>query len=372
MRIKAHMTNDLNEQLRQHPAIKRILSAPAQAGEESTVASASDLRRIVRGAMVSDPRIGSLVNRAHRVAQCRDEGRALLRRTLQGERVGERAALSFSRKWAGIEHDYHSMVDLSYELITSNKTIAAYAQAAKDIDDVHRFANPAFLDKSQRLLLGELGADVDDLMEAYRYAYLPDRTRMDQAIASIDDEIPTEGRKHVDKMVFLYAPERMLERGVITLAGGIDPVTVAIIFGSITATLALLSYLEEVKQTVLATKTANWMVFLVLWFIWNDLQNKVTQAQTQLAQLQQQYDDEVRLLEAEHATATVGDTPAVVAKEFGYVVGNMSRSKLEVHLPNCNFLHLIRPDHLKTLDTLANARAAGLDNCHYCIGDSTR
>jgi hypothetical protein len=377
MRIKASTTQELTEQLRQHPAIRASLPAPRETPGKATPESAASLRRLIHRAMESDPRIGSLVTNARRITQCRDEGRALLRKHVHGEHVDERGVRRYAKKWAGIEHDYHSMVDLSYQLTSANQTVAAFAQAAKDVDDVHRFANPAFLDRSHRLLLGELGTNLDDLKEAYRYAYIPDRKRMDQAIARISNAIPTQGRKHIGKMVFLYAPERMQEHGVITLAGSDigwpEPCCYWLMQALASAAALVEKYVRELLGlAAFMAQAPVWFLWLALWFIWNDLNNQLVGAQAHLTQLQQQYDDEVRLLAAEHETATGEETPTSVAREFGYVIGNMSRSKLEVHLPNCSFLHLARPDHLRTLDTLADAQAAGLDNCYYCIGGSMR
>ena len=372
MRITANTSKELNDQLRQHPAIRKLQLPPPLSGKAPRIASASVLRTRIHQAMASDPRIGSLVTNARRVVQCGKEGRALLRKSLAGEKASDHSARQFSKKWAGIEHDYQSVVDLSYELTASNKALAAFAVAAKDIDDVHRFANPALLDRSQRLLLAEMGADVDDLMHAYRYAYLPDKKRLDQAIARVDG-IPTEGRKQVGKLVFLYAPERLVERGVLTVAGGQDPFTIGLIIAAVSAAAELyiewLRYLVELRSVA---ASYNLLLFAVLWWIWFNLDMQLRQAQAQVAQLQQQYDDEVRLAQAQHETATVVETPATVAQEFGYVMGNMSRSKLEVHLPNCSFARLISAEHARTFSTLLDAKAAGLDNCYYCIGGSTR
>lgn len=369
MRITAHTIKELDEQLRQHPAIRRLQFPASQAGTTPRIESASSLRTHIRSAMAADPRIGSLVTNARRVAQCRDEGRALLRKSIVGERASERSVREFSKKWAGIEHDYQSVVDLSYELTSSNKALAAFAQAAKDIDDVHRFANPAFLDKSQQVLLREMGTDVSDLMDAYRHAYLPDRKRLDQAIEGVGSSVPMEGREHIKEMVFLYAPERMLEGGVLTLSGGdLTALSLAIL----AAAAALAWAIAEMERTVAAMMSAPWFLFLVLWWIWMDQQQRIAWLNQHTMELQQQYDDELRLLDAAPSAATVEETPAAVATEFGYVIGNISRSKLEVHVPNCTRLYAIRADHLRTLETLADARAAGLDNCYYCIGGSMR
>jgi hypothetical protein len=372
MRITANTSRELNEQLRQHAAVRRLQLPPPPTGKTPKIESASSLRRRIHQAVASDPRIGSLVTNARRVSQCREEGRALLRKSLAGEKATDRSARQFTKKWAGIEHDYQSVVGLSYELTSSNKALAAFAQAAKDIDDVHRFANPALLDRSQRLLLTEMGADIDDLMHAYRYAYLPDKKRLDQAIARVEG-IPTDGRKQVGTLVFLYAPERLVERGVLTVAGGQDPVTIGLIIAAVSAAAQIyldwLRFLEELRA---AAASYNLLLFAVLWWIWFNLDMQLRQAQVQVAQLQQQYDDEVRLAQAQHETATVVETPVTVAQEFGYVIGNMSRSKLEVHLPNCSFARLISAEHARTFSTLLDAKAAGLDNCYYCIGGSTR
>lgn len=374
MRIKANTITELNEQLEKHPAIKRLHPGVAHSSAKSGAESALSLKRRIRRALASDPRIGSLVANARRVATCRDEGRALLRKAMAGEKASDRSARQFSRKWAGIEHDYRSALALSYEVVSSNKTLAAFAQAAKDIEDIHRFANPALLGKTERLLLSEMGADVDGLMDAYRYSYLPDRKQVGQAISHIGSRLPMEGRQHLGKMVFLYAPERMLEGGVLTVGGSDLKDLDALLLAIAAATAALQWAIEGATGTAQAMWSAsgNWVIFLVLWCIWMDQQQRIAWLKQHTLELEQQYADEAELFGADRAAATVVETPAAVATEFGYVVGNMSKSKLEVHLPTCRFVPLITPDHMRTHSTLAAAHAAGLDNCHFCIGGSLR
>ena len=65
-------------------------------------------------------------------------------------------------------------------------------------------------------------------------------------------------------------------------------------------------------------------------------------------------------------------TPEEYFELYGHAIGNKSRTKLEVHVPNCPFLHLVKPANLKGVGDLDQGRAAGLDNCHYCVGGSTR
>jgi hypothetical protein len=64
-----------------------------------------------------------------------------------------------------------------------------------------------------------------------------------------------------------------------------------------------------------------------------------------------------------------GGTTSVPA--YG-LVGNLSRSKREVHQTFCPWLHLIDGRHIGRFDSLASAHSAGLDNCAYCIGGSKR
>ena len=58
-------------------------------------------------------------------------------------------------------------------------------------------------------------------------------------------------------------------------------------------------------------------------------------------------------------------------------LANASPSKMEVHdLDNeksqCQIDEIIRSGHERPYTTLSAARAAGYDNCAYCIGGSTR
>lgn len=58
-------------------------------------------------------------------------------------------------------------------------------------------------------------------------------------------------------------------------------------------------------------------------------------------------------------------------------LANSSPSKMEVHdLDNekslCQIDEIIRAGHDRPYTTLAAARAAGYDNCAWCLGSSTR
>jgi hypothetical protein len=58
-------------------------------------------------------------------------------------------------------------------------------------------------------------------------------------------------------------------------------------------------------------------------------------------------------------------------------LANSSPSKREVHdldqeKPNCQIDEIIRAGHDKPFTSLSAARAAGYDNCAYCLGSSTR
>ncbi len=58
-------------------------------------------------------------------------------------------------------------------------------------------------------------------------------------------------------------------------------------------------------------------------------------------------------------------------------LANTSPSKKEVHdldeeKSQCQIDEIIEAGHDKPYSTLAAARDDGYDNCHYCIGESTR
>lgn len=58
-------------------------------------------------------------------------------------------------------------------------------------------------------------------------------------------------------------------------------------------------------------------------------------------------------------------------------LGNANPSKMEVHdLDNersqCQIDVIIQHGHDRPYTTLSSARAAGFDNCAYCLGNSTR
>ncbi len=56
---------------------------------------------------------------------------------------------------------------------------------------------------------------------------------------------------------------------------------------------------------------------------------------------------------------------------------NTSPSKKEVHdldkeTKNCQINEIIAAGHAKPYNSLTDAHRDGYDNCHWCIGDSTR
>lgn len=58
-------------------------------------------------------------------------------------------------------------------------------------------------------------------------------------------------------------------------------------------------------------------------------------------------------------------------------LGNVSPSKMEVHdldteKTDCQIDEIIRAGHDRPYNSLSTAHNAGLDNCAYCIGGSTR
>lgn len=58
-------------------------------------------------------------------------------------------------------------------------------------------------------------------------------------------------------------------------------------------------------------------------------------------------------------------------------LGNSSSSKMEVHdldreKPQCQIDEIIRAGNDRPFETLQEAKAAGFDNGHWCIGDSER
>lgn len=365
MRIAARTVQELVDQLGAHPSLKGKVGPAVPGGPTAPSASA------VRKAAASDPKIKKLTNSVQRLEECRKEGRSLLKASIRKAKTNPQQVAKYSKKWAGIEREAQSSLDLTYDLIRDSKTIAAYFSVVKDVDDVHRFANPALLDKSQRALLRDLGVDLHELADAYRFSYLPMRAQMDAAIKSLNGSVPTEGRRHTKKLVFLYAPERMAEKGILSVGG--NWIEIALAIGGALIELAKLE--EEARQAAAALKAANMLnliLLLLVWVIWMDLQVRLATGKRRLDELQQQYDEELRLSQAEPVSTTGGNSPTEVAAEYGYMVANMSRSKLEVHLPNCSWLPLIRLDHRRLLDGPAEARALGLDNCAFCIGGSTR
>ena len=57
-------------------------------------------------------------------------------------------------------------------------------------------------------------------------------------------------------------------------------------------------------------------------------------------------------------------------------LGNTSPTKREVHdtlnaKANCQLSEIL-PEHRRLFNTLDEAHRAGLDNCHWCLGKSTR
>lgn len=70
--------------------------------------------------------------------------------------------------------------------------------------------------------------------------------------------------------------------------------------------------------------------------------------------------------------ADPGETRPLEEDTNEYLIGNISRSKMEIHRSFCHTLQWLKPTNKATFSSLESAHAEGLDNCHYCIGNSTR
>ena len=81
----------------------------------------------------------------------------------------------------------------------------------------------------------------------------------------------------------------------------------------------------------------------------------------------------IDLLTSPSSLRWVSDTSysaKTAVETYGYLLANTNTR--ELHTPKCAFIHLIKPENLRTLSTKRQAARLGLDNCHYCLGGSTR
>lgn len=315
---------------------------------------------------LTNENVKTMVGATRRMMKYHRSVNELSKQRLKGQKIPLNDEIAFVRKGAKAETDFRQMISSGSAAARSNPATEAYAAAiATRPNDMHVFANPAFLSRSELAVVKYLGIEPKELTNYFEYFFLPRRQKVLEGLASgaINDLLEIT-ETIAPRIPFPEAPRYLVARNLLTFGGDDDAVdyvagTVAIVVGVAT--------------------TAVGVPWLGVPLIVGGAISIAKEAAEDLGILEEDKESSVEFtypLPASNYQSWVSETQNQTAGErinsFGYALGNMSRTKLELHMPSCPFLHLIHPRHLRRFNNIDEGRAAGLDNCHYCIGGSLR
>lgn len=340
------------EQVYRHPAMKglRPPKAPPKGARR-----ADGMPRMV-AAQRKDPKIRACVDGVRKLVKHHQNMNAAVARHLRGKPVFEKRLDALQRDGERLEAVLQHTLAQACRVVASRKSIDRHAVALGSLGpDVHVFANPAFLTRDERAVFKHLGVDRATLIQMFEQAYLPNQRgilrllRSGQVTAAIADL----GRK-ADALPYPETPDAFAKAGLLAVRGG-GPVVAAVVVAVQLITIAIIVAPFNPELATLLVAVA---VYVVKEAIVKVVKNPIGTVIGTVFGL-------------EPAPSTP-QTPTQTVQTYGYALGNMSRSKLELHVPNCPFLHLISNRNLRRLASLAEGRQLGLDNCHYCVGGSLR
>ncbi|MFQ5980188.1 MAG: hypothetical protein ACE5OZ_18805 [Candidatus Heimdallarchaeota archaeon] len=312
----------------------------------------------------------------------------LLEQKLQGTATAPEYDADLIAEGMEAEISFQDMITSAIVVLQADSRFKAYTTAIVDeLEDLHIFANPAFLPPEEVKLVEALGITGRELIDYYGYFTLPLLPRVKEVLTTegeldkLFDKILTFG----PRLPFAEAPRYLEAQGVITLGG--DGSVVSVVVAAVVTVVAAVVIAPVVAAGV-AVGLAVAGVIKLGEFIEDKIEEAYGNAQETIDEIEDTAEDAIDdaiddvidyfddtidgISYSQWVTQTKTQTPAQKIQYFGYALGNMSSSKKELHAPSCSFLHLIHPRHLRTFASIEEGHAANLDNCHYCIGDSER
>lgn len=291
----------------------------------------------------------------------------------KGKRISEKNQKRLIKNALASERCFKTAINTSLEVMINNIDYLKHMQKyiLNNFEEVGAFANPIFFDRTLRKKIIGLGMTMKELRGYYNIYFRKDILKVLKK-AMKEKPLKTQLQqvsKNIIKAPYSESTSRMRELGMITINGneGIEPYIVGacmiVVGAAITYYAPWLGvgemlimdggYLitEETIQWVTGTQDDSWTFYGTEIPFWHP---------------------QLPIISIPYTPVEFPDPHSHWHQYMGYFIGNHNPSKMEVHIYTCPYLHLMNPEHIRLYTSLEEAHAAGLDNCYYCIGGSTR
>lgn len=391
MRLQAHTRREFEGLLAEDGRVRAFLKK--QERNRRSPHSRSGMPPGFRNAMRENPDVRRVVRILKELRSYHKQVVSLAARRVQGKKVSLESELALVRAGVIAEKRFCELVALTAKLSERHPAADAYGPAiASYPHETAIFANPAFLDRDETKLLKYLGADYQIAYGSYENHYLPRRKQVQQLLA--DKKLRIRYMSQVGKVAsripFAESPRNLVVQGVITFGGdGWWDALCAAVVSAVAAVVSVVAppaapllvpiaigaattAVHEVAEAVGILEEDNEITIRATWDldIWKSKKTEQDAALPFLAS-----DSNSRALSTTLPSGVVSAarprtrTTTLVGGEY---IANTSYRKREIHRRSCPFLYLTNPTNLRVYSSLRQAHAAGMDNCHYCIGGSKR
>jgi len=354
MESKIKTREEYRKILLEHPKVKALSKRKALRPKKQVTRRGAP--KLLEESM-QDKQIEMLVTAMRQIMKYHRNVGKLTRQRLKRRKISLNDELTLVKEGAKVEPNFRKMIKLACKVARSNPSFSAYASAiATRTNDMHVFANPAFLSQSELAIIKYMGIEPKELSNYFLHFYLPRRQKVTNVLTSgAFGDLLKKTENLADRLPFPEAPRYLIMQNIITLGG--DGGAADYFVGGIAVVAGVVLILMGVPEVGIPLVIAG-------------TASIAHEAAEDLGLIED--DDQVTIDISLPFRVSDSSQSISSSAKFGYALGNMSRSKLEIHVPSCPFLHLIHPRHLQSFRSVAEGQAAGLDNCHYCIGGSKR
>lgn len=295
----------------------------------------------------------------------------------RGRKVSEKLQRNLLNSALKAEAEVSQSISDSLNLFEKNKALLNEVERKilDNFDELRVKSNPVFFNAETRKTLLDMGYTMKDLR--YYHNVLLNKKNA----AAFRTLVEKKGLKSIFERAkklqkSTSAPESIEElrkEGVVTIEGAKKAVqkTVAAVTIAVGAVVAVVGAIVAIAAPPVgaAIATVGTVIAGVGCAIWADAngQDAYVGVGTSTSFSYQATD----YPSADKSTSSSSTTYPTGSYKAEYYA-NTSRSKREVHTVSCNFLHLIKPEHIQVYNSLTGAHNDGYDNCFYCIGGSTR
>lgn len=265
------------------------------------------------------------------------------------------------------EKHFDKGLDIALRLLQSRKDLKQIQEGVlENFEDFRLFSSPVFYPPVAQKAIQDLGVRMKDMRYYHNLMFNKRNAPYFKAVFEADDftDLIKEAKKAFKKRKFPESEEMLREIGLVTIEGGSDPtpyivgavaVVVAVVVSfyfpplipiAVPVGIAGAKLLgEELVQDATNNQDGEWEFGPI----------KVGETKFKFDDADYERDGDLR----------EGNTQ-------GDFYANVSSSKMEVHRVNCPWLHLVSNKNIRVYSNIESAHQAGMDNCHWCIGDSRR